>query len=329
MKLSFDCLKTLMTGAVRYEERGKKLRPLRFSAEQERMYYAVDPSFGKKTLSTAGIKAEFFTNSKTLTVEVEAYPSSSRYFFDFDVTVNGELVESFGSTLKNEDNSIAKSKKLRHTTSLGEGEKRVAVFFPWSVAIDIISVEIDDGADIRPAPRKYKMLTFGDSITHGYDAKNPSKAYATALATALDADPCNKGIGGEVFRPSLAALCEDTTPDIITVAYGTNDWSKLSSIEEYKQNSEQFYTILSSLYPDARIIALAPIWRVDIEKETKLGDFSNIAKQIHAIAENIPNMQVIDCVDFLPKTPEIFSDLRIHPNDRGFEYYLKGILENL
>ena len=100
MKLSFDCLKTLITGAVRYEERGKKLRPLRFSAEQERMYYAVDPSFDKKTLSTAGVKAEFFTNSKTLTVEVEAYPSSSRYFFDFDVTVNGELVESFGSTLK-------------------------------------------------------------------------------------------------------------------------------------------------------------------------------------------------------------------------------------
>ena len=329
MKLSFDCLKTLITGAVRYEERAGKLRPLRFSAEQERMYYAVDPSFGKKTLSTAGVKAEFFTNSKTLTVEVEAYPSSSRYFFDFDVTVNGELVESFGSTLKNEDNSIAKSKKLRHTASLGEGEKRVAVFFPWSVAIDIISVEIDDGADIRPAPRKYKMLTFGDSITHGYDAKNPSKAYATALATALDADPCNKGIGGEVFRPSLAALCEDTTPDIITVAYGTNDWSKLSSIEEYKQNSEQFYTILWGLYPDARIIALAPIWRVDIEKKTNLGDFSNIAKQIHAIAENIPNMQVIDCIDFLPKTPEIFSDLKIHPNDRGFEYYLKGILENL
>ena len=329
MKLSFDCLKTLMTGAVRYEERAGKLRPLRFSREQERLYYSVEPSFGKKTLSTAGVKAEFFTNSKTLTVEVEAYPSSSRYFFDFDVTVGGKLVDSFGSTLKNENGSIEKSKKIRHTTNLGEGEKRVALFFPWSVAIDIISVEIDDGAFVNPAPRTYKMLTFGDSITHGYDAKNPSNAYATALATALDADPCNKGIGGEVFRPALAALCEEITPDIITVAYGTNDWSKLSSLEEYHQNSEQFFTFLASLYPDAKIIALTPIWRVDIDNETKLGEFSNIAKQIHAIAENIPNMKVIDCVDFLPKTPEIFSDLRIHPNDRGFEYYLKGILENL
>ena len=113
MKLSFDCLKTLMTGAVRYEERAGKLRPLRFSREQERLYYSVEPSFGKKTLSTAGVKAEFFTNSKTLTVEVEAFPSSSRYFFDFDVTVNGKLMDSFGSDIKNEDGSIGKSKKIR------------------------------------------------------------------------------------------------------------------------------------------------------------------------------------------------------------------------
>ena len=130
MKLSFECLKTLITGAVRYEERAGKLRPLRFSQEQERMYYSVEPSFGKKTLSTAGVKAEFFTNSKTLTVEVEAYASSSRYFFDFDVTVNGKMVDSFGSDIKNEDGSIGKSKKIRHTTSLGEGKRELPCSFP-------------------------------------------------------------------------------------------------------------------------------------------------------------------------------------------------------
>lgn len=328
MKIGIDTLKTLITGAVRFKEENGTLIPLRFTEAQEQMYFESNRGFYNKTFSTAGVKAEFFTNSSSLTLTAEASPSSSRYFFAFDVCVDGTLTKTLRSSLQNEDGTVEKCRVLRESVSLGGGEKRVSVFFPWSVAIRLVSLEIDDGCFVIPAPRKYKMLSFGDSITHGYDAQNPSRAYATALATALDADPCNKGIGGEVFRPALAALKDDFVPDVITVAYGTNDWSTTSR-ETFLKNSAEFYNNLARIYPTSSIIAFAPIWRADFEKQTPNGRFSSIAEQLYSIAQTVPNMTVIDCFDFVPKRTELFSDKRLHPNDEGFDHYTKGVVDKL
>ena len=49
------------------------------------------------------------------------------------------------------------------------------------------------------------------------------------LADALGAEEVNKAIGGECFFPELAATKEDFQPEYITVAYGTNDWSRKSA----------------------------------------------------------------------------------------------------
>ena len=62
------------------------------------------------------------------------------------------------------------------------------------------------------------MLMLGDSITHGYDAISPSNSYASLVADMLDANAINKGIGGEVFWPQFAAMLDNITPEIITVA---------------------------------------------------------------------------------------------------------------
>ena len=73
---------------------------------------------------------------------------------------------------------------------------------------------------------KNRLLAFGDSITQGVDVVHPSLAYAPTLARLMDADSRNKGIGGEVFFPALLEEKEDLDPDFVTVAYGSNDWSK-------------------------------------------------------------------------------------------------------
>lgn len=328
MKLSVNALRAIITGAARIEEREGHLIPLRFTKDQERLYFEHDQDFYKKTFSSAGIKMEFFTDSASLVLTAEASPASSRYFFAFDVYVDGTLIKTLRSNLQNEDGTVDERRVICENVFLGSGEKRVSVFFPWSVAIRLVSLEIDDGCFVRPAPRRYKMLSFGDSITHGYDAQNPSRAYVTALATALDADLYNKAIGGEVFRPALAALRDELVPDVITVAYGTNDWSTTSR-ETFLKNSEEFYKNLAKNYPETPIISLAPIWRADFEKQTPNGDFSNIAAQFFKIAGSVPNMTVIDCFDFVPRRTELFSDKRLHPNDEGFDHYTKGVVDKL
>ena len=121
------------------------------------------------------------------------------------------------------------------------------------------------------------MIQFGDSITHGYDAKEPAASYASIVADALDAYSINKGIGGEIFFPDLATLPDGIQPDIITVAYGTNDWAR-GNLEKFERDSRAFYENLRATYPEAKIFALAPIWRENYEKADRAYDFSHTAE---------------------------------------------------
>ena len=190
---------------------------------------------------------------------------------------------------------------------------------------NIESLSLDDGASFSPVKRPYKMLCFGDSITHGYDAINPSFSYANRLADALCADHINKGIGGEVFFPTLAELKDDITPHVITVAYGTNDWSK-NTLTVFDRNSALFYEKLSKSYPEAKIFALAPIWRINCEtRMTEVGDFRYVAKKLREIASTLRNVTFIDCFDFVPHNESCYVADVLHPNDAGFYHYATNL----
>ena len=255
MKLTLEQIKSITAGAVNITEEDGALRFFRFYDEQIELYRTVRKDFYEKTYSTSGIKFKFITNSKSLSMSALAKASSSRYFFDFDISINGERKYTLSGNIK--DGDVITEKTVSGTYDLGEGEKTVCVYFPWSVDARILSFELDDGATLVPYKYSRKVLTFGDSITHGYDAQNPSLSYASLVADFLDADAVNKGIGGEVFRPALCKIPEGYTPDVITVAYGTNDWSTTDK-ETFDKNSTDFYTTLAKLYPNAKIISLAP-----------------------------------------------------------------------
>ena len=110
-------------------------------------------------------------------------------------------------------------------------------------------LSLEDGAALVPVCREKKILQFGDSITHGYDALHPAASYSVRLADALGMECCNKAIGGDMFCPGLAALPEETAPDVITAAYGTNDWSNRTE-DVYAENCLGFYKALRETYPD-------------------------------------------------------------------------------
>ena len=122
-----------------------------------------------------------------------------------------------------------------------------------------------------------------------------------------------------MFFPTLASLPESYSPDIITVAYGTNDWSKCTK-EQFDSNSENFYR-------SAKIFALAPIWRGKLDQRTSdVGEFSYVADKLSSIADSLPNVTAINCFDFIPHSPEMFSPDILHPNSLGFEHYAKNLI---
>ena len=321
MKLTTEQIKSIAIGVSRVENANGADNLLRFTKEQEELYRVSSEEFYHKSFATAGIRLEFITDSVNLSMECEISPrSSSRKYFCHSIFVDGKRYSALSATV---DTGV-----FGGSWTLPEGEKKICIYFPWSVRSTIKSISIDDGAKLEPITKSHKMVIFGDSITHGYDASSPELSYASKLADALDADAINKGIGGEIFRPELAALADYTEPEYITVAYGTNDWCAFT-YEEFTARCRAFYENLSKTYPNSKIFALTPIWRKQIVKPAKAGEFNVIGEYIKSVAESLPNVTVIDCLDFVPADLTCFSPDGVHPNDKGFDFYANSVIEKI
>lgn len=333
MKLSTQQICNVALGSVRAQETKKGVRLYRFTEQQEELYRQVSEDFGQKACAASGMKLQFRTDSKKLFLKVNVSRGSSRNYFSFDVMADGKPV----GYLNNYDEAKMTGNytqaalllgEYEGSFLLGEGMKTVCVYLPWSVAVEILELSLDDGALIEPVRPAKKVLMFGDSITQGYDALHPSCRYAARLAEYLEAEEINKGIGGERFFLALAKLREDFTPDYITVAYGTNDWSGTEEADFYERCSA-FYRALVQNYPDTPIFAITPIWREDYEAEKPFGDFSKVEKHIREIVGKYENITCIRGFDFVPGEARYFGDLRLHPNDEGFARYFESLKKQI
>jgi len=331
MKLTTTQLRAVTCGAVSVKETADGLTFHRFTDEQEVLYSAT--KHAQKMTSTPGIRLEFRTDSRSLSLDTSVRAASSRSFFSFDIYVNGEMT---GMLDNYSDMQIPANYaglkcpggRFAKTFDLGEGEKHVVIHFPFSVCVILHGLTLDDGASCEAVKYEKKLLAFGDSITHGYDALHTSLRYPARLARMLGMDEYNKGIGGEVFRPALAALREPFTPDLITVAYGTNDWNSRDEAT-FTENCRGFFETLSAAYPDTPIAAITPIWRGDHGKEVKFGDFHHAAEVMAEICAPLSNVTVIRGWELVPHAPEYFGDLRLHPSDEGFAHYAENLREAL
>ena len=321
MNLTVEQIRSIAMGAARVEDQDGVIRLYRFTKEQEEFYKERSQDFYQKSFATSGIRLDFTTNSRTLEMDVEVESGSSRKFFNFDIYRNGEQIGQLGSETENNG-------RFSGSFDLGEGDKVLRIYCPWSVTAKLLRFSLDDGATVIPSTRPYKMLIYGDSITHGYDALSPSHTYASLLADALNADAYNKGIGAEVFCPGLAEISDDIQPDYISVAYGTNDWSH-KTLADLERDGNAFYEALSRRNPQAKIFAITPIWRADWEKETKAGNFFDLPALFDRMAENLPNVTVIHGIDLVPKERQYFLDKFLHPNDEGFAHYFNNLFAEI
>jgi len=330
MKLNFDEIKSITQGAARVEKSEKGICFFRFNEEEERVYSSSDHL--PKTYSTSGVQMLFRTDGDALGLKINTTSVTTRTYFAVDVFVNDKHV----GALKNFDEKEFEGIYTTISFTLGEfegkfelgtGEKTVRIVFPWSVVAELYEMNIDNATFVEPVKRPKTILMYGDSITHGYDALYPSQSYASRLAHSLDAEIFNKAIGGEIFFPELAEVKNDIEPDYVTIAYGTNDWNKTSK-EVFEKNSRSFYENIKRNYPDAKIFAIAPIWRKDHTEYREFGEF----KEVHGILESICKEVGINYIsgwDFVPKEESFFADLRLHPNDKGFEQYFKNLQKEM
>ena len=322
-KLNFEQIKKIVHGVARVEEGEGKISFFRFTKEQQELYKSVSKDFYGKSFSTSGVYLEFETDTENLFLSVLVSKASSRTYFNHSIFVNSKRMgELAGNIAENENVPFEKMFKL------GAGMKKVRVLFPWSVVSNLVSLEIDDNAKVIPVDKKCKVLMFGDSITQGYDASIPEKAYAFQIADYMEAEARNKGIAGELFFAKLTMEKEDLEPDFITVAYGTNDWNHCTR-EEFCANCGGFLSNLSRNYPNSPIFVITPIWRKELNEYRAFGPFAQVSEQIKELAAKHDNITVIDGFDFVPQNEAMFADFVLHPNDHGFGCYFDNLSKQI
>ena len=134
----------------------------------------------------------------------------------------------------------------------------------------------------------------------------------------------NKAIAGTCSFPEMAAVREDFTPDVIVVAYGTNDWS-LTDTPAFRTNYRAMHDHIQSNYPGVPVFALSPVFRFAMNECRGMGAFCKVGEIIKQIARDFVDVTVIDCLPFIPVDHLCFGDGILHPNAKGFDYYFRGL----
>ena len=336
MDLTLEQLRSIALGAVWVRQQDGGIVFSRFTDEQLALYdntmIPYQANFHNTIRYNAGIQLSFRTNSRTLYIAGYFYKTREvRRHFSIDVQVNGQYLGSL-------DNFSHKPIPVRYidepyemgdyekTFDLGEGEKLVQVHFPWSICPVFKHIALDEGATVVPVRPTKKILTYGDSITQGFDILRPCNRQMTKLAQLLEAEEFCKAIGGECFYAPLAKLGDDFTPDYIYVAYGTNDWGK-KTYDDFIENCRGFFAGLRKQYPTVPIIVVTPIWRKIWQTEKEFGPFHSVEQGIRETVAAYDNIHVIRGFDFVPKDPTFYSDQSLHPNDAGFAHYTENLLK--
>ena len=333
MKLTLEQLKAITTGAVSVEETPEGFRFYRFTEAQRALYATRREALQLKSQASSGMKFSFETDSESVYVSGRFEHASARSYFSLDVAVNGKVIDSLDNFSGMEIPAIYTDIQFpmghyEKKFDLGPGRKTVTVYLPWNKILTLDEVSLDDGASLTPIRFSKKLLAFGDSITQGFDAMRPSDRQAGKLAELLGAEEISKAVGAEMYDPELAALPDDFQPEYILVAYGTNDFSSLAP-EVFTANCNGFYEAIGKHYPNAKIFAVTPIWRADMENTRKFTSFFDIEKGIRTATANMKNVTVIDGIDLVPHDPKYYADGRLHPNDAGFEHYFRNLWEQV
>ncbi|MDA3961358.1 MAG: SGNH/GDSL hydrolase family protein [Planctomycetota bacterium] len=171
---------------------------------------------------------------------------------------------------------------------------RVRVALPWSAACTVRRAELAPGAIIHDVPRASgSLLVLGDSISQGMTSSGMMGSYAWRLAQLQGLTLFDAAVGGHRF--DVNSLCNDIPirGDIVTVAYGTNDWSSGAAHDEILAEAEAYLTALRTIQPHDPIVLISPIWRV-IDEPERFADFCQLGAKLLDLARRMDGVHAVD-----------------------------------
>ena len=316
---------------------------LRFS-EAQLQFYARDSFFSLMSQCSSGVCVDFETTGHELTLDCRTADLNRKVLAQIKGELTfGEILQKLGETVRKVNQAGSRLDIIQHfdlyvdghytdAVRLGDGPisfclnnpehnwRHVRIWLPLYKPLAISNIETDGELTAVPANRP-RLLALGDSITQGFVAGRPSFCYAAQLAELLDYDALNQGIGNITHDAAILTDWDQLpAPDLVTVAYGTNDWHSGKVLDEIKTSIQLFYRRLNEVFPDVPVVVLTPIWREDLETAQPCGTFADLIDAICQVASAYPQVHLVDGLAVSPHYAALYSDGWLHPNIGGFSY---------
>lgn len=331
MELKLEDIISVTQGAERIWEDAGAVWFSRFTEEEQQIYKTHD-HLALMVRATAGIQMELTTDATALSLQVTTPPDRNYAdYFSYDILVNDTLTGRLSNVPEDAENgdynkAARKVENPAGIFNLGEGVKTLRIVFPWSMNLGITKLALEGASFIRPVEKAKTLLIYGDSITQGSGSIYSSKTYASMLRDRLQVYAFNKGVGSEKYFPALSEVTPKENIDYITVAYGVNDRCS-GSEEEYISNFTGFWTGICRNYPKAKKFMLLPIYYLNEAVVKPFCGQELFLQLTRKLAEQFPEVTVIDCTDFVSRDTADFGDLYIHPNHKGYTKYITNLQE--
>ncbi len=320
-------IEKLLRNYLEIEQTEEGLVIHRFTKRQRSVYDSQE-NWKIRARCPSGVSLEMFTNARFIRLLFSILGRTRDWSF-FDLFINDIFLDSQSSHFHD---------GVLHTVEFefaGKQEKdlqRVTIYLPHNIYLALQSVEIIDGEALPVTGSIHKkLLCLGDSITQGMDAYYPSNTYPVQLARFFEMDLLNQGVGGYIFN--ACSLDEEIPykPDLVTVAYGTNDWGIHSEHKEFMRECSLYMERLTDIFSEAKIFVITPLWRADSDQPSPMGPFSTLQKTISSVCSAYPQITVLQGLNMMPNLNRYFTD-GLHPTDEGNGHYsislIKSLLDN-
>ena len=211
----------------------------------------------------------------------------------------------------------------------GRAEIEVRIYLPSIMQVAFGNLQTN--GTLKPLPHRGYLLALGDSITQGFICGSPMHAYPALIAHTLGIELLNQGVAGHVFDEGVLggfSLWRDEPPEVIVVAYGTNDWARKRSPEAIEGDAVAFLDRLHRLFPGVPTYLLSPLWRVDEHEPMPCGrPLTWMHEMLQRVCLRYEGTRVVDGYHGIPKSPSLFADGRLHPDRDGMALVADIMLE--